>query len=72
MYKLCVCHRALLRGHSIPESRRDELEAGVAEYWECAPDNLTPEMIQDAAQIDTRSERCEREGREVKGTMGPL
>ena len=50
---LLLC-RALLSGHCIPESRRKELQAGVAAYCQCAPDNLTRSMIQEVAQTDTR------------------
>jgi hypothetical protein len=49
------CARALVKGQGIPEGRRKELMAAVAEFLRCAPEDITPDMIQEAAEIDTRS-----------------
>ena len=54
----CILYRALLNEHHIPESRQKELQAGVAEYCLCVPEELTESIIQDVAQLDTRLERC--------------
>ena len=44
-----------MKGKGIPEGRRKELMAAVAEFLRCAPEDVTPDMIQEAAEIDTRS-----------------
>lgn len=48
-----VC-RALLKCSALPEERREELLATVAEYWECGTDDVTEEMIKRSSEIDTR------------------
>lgn len=48
-----VC-RALLRSSALPEERRQELLATVAEQWGCGTDDVTEEMIKMSSEIDTR------------------
>ena len=44
-----------MKGQGIPDERRKELMAAVAEFLRCTPEDITPDMIQEAAEIDTRS-----------------
>ena len=48
-----VC-RALLKSSALPEERRQELVATVAEHWGCGTDDVMEEMIKMSSEIDTR------------------
>ena len=46
--------RAISGQRRLPEKRKSEILDGFAEYFKCKPSEITPEMLEEVANLETR------------------